>query len=135
MDYGSAISKIVPGTFVPDLGAAIKLDERPNVGPIPGGGAGIAPDGAAGVTGIGPSTGSGQAEGTSFRDTVKSMLADVNDKINVSDQAQRDLATGKTNDLQKVVTSVEEANLALNFTMSMRTKLLEAYQEIARMQI
>jgi flagellar hook-basal body complex protein FliE len=63
------------------------------------------------------------------------MLAGVNDKINVSDQAQRDLASGKTNDLQKVVTSVEEANLALNFTMSMRTKLLEAYQEIARMQI
>ncbi len=121
MDYGSAISKVVPGTFVPDLGAAIKLDERPNVGPIP--------DGAAGVTGIAP------ADGTSFRDTVKSMLSDVNDKITVSDQAQRDLATGKTNDLQKVVTSVEEANLALNFTMSMRTKLLEAYQEIARMQI
>ncbi len=122
MDYGSAISKIVPGTFVPDLGAAIKLDERPNVGPIPG----TSPDGIAGIAG---------AEGTSFRDTVKSMLSDVNDKIAVSDQAQRDLATGKTNDLQKVVTSVEEANLALNFTMSMRTKLLEAYQEIARMQI
>jgi flagellar hook-basal body complex protein FliE len=122
MDYGSAISKIVPGTFVPDLGAAIKLDERPNVGPIPG----TSADGIAGVTG---------AEGTSFRDTVKSMLSEVNDKITTSDQAQRDLATGKTNDLQKVVTSVEEANLALNFTMSMRSKLLEAYQEIARMQI
>jgi flagellar hook-basal body complex protein FliE len=121
MDYGSVISKVVPGTFVPDMGAAIKLDERPNVGPIP--------DGAAGVAGI------GETQGTSFRDTVKSMLADVNDKISVSDQAQRDLASGKTNDLQKVVTSVEEANLALNFTMSMRTKLLEAYQEIARMQI
>jgi flagellar hook-basal body complex protein FliE len=125
MDYGSAISKVIPGTFVPDLGAAIKLDERPNVGPIPG----TSPDGVAGVTGVAP------ADGTSFRDTVKSMLADVNDKINVSDQAQRDLASGKTNDLQKVVTSVEEANLALNFTMSMRSKLLEAYQEIARMQI
>jgi flagellar hook-basal body complex protein FliE len=125
MDYGSAISKVIPGTFVPDLGAAIKLDERPNVGPIPG----TSPDGVAGVTGA------AGAEGTSFRDTVKSMLADVNDKINVSDQAQRDLASGKTNDLQKVVTSVEEANLALNFTMSMRSKLLEAYQEIARMQI
>jgi flagellar hook-basal body complex protein FliE len=122
MDYGSAISKIVPGTFVPDFGAAVKLDERPNVGPIPDGA-------AAGVTGV------GESQGTSFRDTVKSMLSDVNDKITTSDQAQRDLATGKTNDLQKVVTSVEEANLALNFTMSMRTKLLEAYQEIARMQI
>jgi flagellar hook-basal body complex protein FliE len=118
MDYGSAISKIVPGTFVPDMGAATKIDERPNVGPIPGGVAGI-----------------GETPATSFKDTVKSMLADVNDKIVGSDQAQRDLASGKTNDLQKVVTSVEEANLALNFTMSMRSKLLEAYQEIARMQV
>jgi flagellar hook-basal body complex protein FliE len=124
MDYGSAISKVIPGTFVPDLGAAVKLDERPNVGPIP--------DLA---TNSGQATGTADVQGTSFRDTVKSMLADVNDKINVSDQAQRDLASGKTNDLQKVVTSVEEANLALNFTMSMRSKLLEAYQEIARMQI
>ena len=119
MDYGSAISKVIPGTFVPDIGAATGLDERPNVGPIPA-----------------PSTGSGQAApATSFKDTVKSMLADVNDKINTSDQATRDLADGKTNDLQKVVTSVEEANLALNFTMAMRSKLLEAYQEIARMQV
>jgi len=121
MDYGSTISKVIPGTFVPDIGAATSLDERPNVGPIPGG--------------AGPSTSSGQAEGPSFKDTVKSMLADVNDKINTSDQATRDLADGKTNDLQKVVTSVEEANLALNFTMAMRSKLLEAYQEIARMQV
>jgi len=118
MDYGSAISKIMPGTFVPDLGAATKLDETPNVGPIPGGAGAV-----------------GESGGTSFKDTVKAMLADVNDKVNASDQATRDLADGKTNDLQKVVTSVEEANLALNFTMAMRSKLLEAYTEISRMQV
>ena len=71
-----------------------------------------------------------QADGATF-----AQHADVNDKINVSDQATRDLAAGKTNDLQKVVTSVEEANLALNFTMAMRSKLLEAYAEISRMQV
>ena len=117
MDYGNAISKVIPGTFVPDIGAATKIDETPNVSPIPG---------------IDPSAGAGQ---TSFKDTVKAMLNDVNDKINASDQATRDLADGRTNDLQKVVTSVEEANLALNFTMAMRSKLLEAYQEISRMQV
>jgi flagellar hook-basal body complex protein FliE len=116
MDYDSAISKVIPGTFVPDLGAATKVDETPNVGPIPGV-----------VTG---------ADGApSFKDTVKSMLEGVNDKINASDQATRDLADGKTNDLQKVVTSVEEANLALNFTMAMRSKLLESYQQISQMQV
>ena len=114
MDYGSAISKVIPGTFVPDIGAAAG-GEAPNIGPIPGN--------------------AGETQGPSFKDTVKSMLDGVNDKINVSDQATRDLADGKTNDLQKVVTSVEEANLALNFTLAMRSKLLSAYQEIARMQV
>jgi len=120
MDYGSAISKVIPGTFVPDIGASTSLDERPNVGPIP------SLDTGAGI---------GQAEVPSFKDTVKSMLADVNDKISASDQATRDLADGKTNDMQKVVTSVEEANLALNFTMAMRSKLLEAYTQISQMQV
>ena len=113
MDYAGAISKVIPGTFVPDLGAAAGPDERPTVTPLPG----------------------GEGPATSFKDTVKQMLTDVNDKVIASDQATRDLADGKTNDLQKVVTSVEEANLALNFTMAMRSKLLEAYQEISRMQI
>jgi flagellar hook-basal body complex protein FliE len=118
MDYGSAISKVVPGTFVPDLGAATKASEAPNVGPIPGG---IAPADA--------------AQGPSFKDTVKELLGDVNTKLNVSDQNMRDLSTGKTNDIGKVVTSVEEANLALNYAMAMRQKLLDAYSEISRMQV
>jgi flagellar hook-basal body complex protein FliE len=118
MDYGSAISKVLPGTFVPDLGAATKLDESPKLGGIPGG--------------IGALEG---ASGASFAETLKAELGSVNDKLVGSDQLQRDLAAGKTNDLQKVVTSAEEANLALSFTTAMRSKLLEAYQEIARMQI
>jgi flagellar hook-basal body complex protein FliE len=112
VDYSSAISSVLPGTFVPDLG---KNDETPNVSPIPG-----APD-ASGAT--------------SFRDTVKQMLGDVNDKINTSDQNTRDLATGATGDIQKVVTSVEEANLALQYTMAIRSKLLDAYSEISRLQV
>lgn len=131
MDYGSAISKVLPGSFVPDLGSAIRGDEKPNVGPIPGG------IGGAGGVGdlVSNAGGAGETESVSFKDTVKAMLADVNGKLNASDQATRDLASGKTNDLQSVVTSTEEANLALNFTMAMRTKLLDAYSEISRMQV
>jgi flagellar hook-basal body complex protein FliE len=116
MDYASAISKVLPGTFVPDLGSATKTDETPTISAIPGGTAGVTAP-------------------TSFKDTVKAMLEDVNDKLNVSDQNARDLADGKTNDLEKVVSSVEEANLALSFTMAVRTKLLEAYQQISQMQV
>jgi flagellar hook-basal body complex protein FliE len=112
MDFASAIQHVIPGTFVPDVGGAT---DQPNISPI-------------------PATG-GQTGETSFKDTVKQLLSDVNDKINTSDQNMRDLATGATNDTTKVVTSVEEANLALEFTMAMRTKLITAYDEISRIQV
>ena len=110
MDYSSAISSIVPGTFVPDLG---KNDETPAVSAIPG----------------------GSNPNVTFKDTIQKLLSDVNNKINTSDDNTRDLATGATGDIQKVVTSVEEANLALQYTMSIRTKLLDAYNEISRLQV
>jgi flagellar hook-basal body complex protein FliE len=113
MDYASAISSVMPGTFVPDIG---KNDnsETPSVTPIPGA--------AADPT-------------VTFKDTLLKMLGDVNDKINTSDDNTRDLATGATGDIQKVVTSVEEANLSLSYMMAIRTKLLDAYSEISRLQV
>lgn len=97
-------------SLIPDI--AGPSSEAPSVGPIPSG------DGGA----------------LSFKDTVKQLLSDVNDKLETSDQNVRDLAAGRTNDVEKVVSSVEEANLALQYTMAIRTKLIDAYQEISRMQ-
>jgi flagellar hook-basal body complex protein FliE len=119
MDYGSAISRIVPGTFVPDMGNAPSASEAPTVTPIPGVGA----------------TTDTNTTGQSFKDTLNAMLSDVNDKINASDQATRDLADGKTNDDQKVVESTEEANLALSYLTAVRSKLITAYQQVEQMQI
>jgi flagellar hook-basal body complex protein FliE len=110
VDYSTAISSIVPGTFVPDLG---KLDETPKTSAIPG----------------------ASDPGQTFKDTLQKMLTDVNDKINTSDDNMRDLATGATGDIQKVVTSVEEANLSMQYMMSIRTKLLDAYSEISRLSV
>lgn len=109
--FKAAMSNVVPGTFVPDIAAG-----APKTEPIPGD-----------VT--------AEPTGASFADTVKSYMSDVNDKISTSDSLSRDLAAGKTHDINKVVTSVEEANLALQFTMSIRNKLLDSYQEISRMQV
>jgi flagellar hook-basal body complex protein FliE len=111
MDYASALSSITPATFIPDIG---KKDETPSVSGIPG---------------------AGSDPNVTFKDTIQKLLSDVNDKINTSDDNTRDFATGATGDIQKVVTSVEEANLALQYTMSIRTKLLDAYAEISRLQV
>jgi flagellar hook-basal body complex protein FliE len=112
MDYMGQLASVMPKGIIPDIG---KIDETPNVSNIPG---------------------TADASGAkSFRDTVKEMLTDVNDKINTSDQNTRDFATGKQGDLEKVVTSVEEANLSLQYTMAIRSKLLDAYSEISRLQV
>jgi flagellar hook-basal body complex protein FliE len=111
MDYASALSAIKPASFVPDIG---KSDETPAVSAIPG-------------TSSDPNV--------TFKDTLTKMLSDVNDKINTSDDNTRDLATGATGDIQKVVTSVEEANLAMSYMMSIRTKLLDVYSEVSRLQV
>ena len=111
MDYASQLSSIRPASFVPDIG---KSDETPAVTAIPGAAA---------------------DPNVTFKSTLMKMLNDVNDKINASDDNTRDLATGATGDIQKVVTSVEEANLAMSYMMSIRTKLLDVYSEVTRMTV
>ncbi|HEY8312742.1 MAG TPA: flagellar hook-basal body complex protein FliE [Candidatus Baltobacteraceae bacterium] len=115
-NYKDAMSKVVTGTFVPDMSPG-----GPKTEPLAGDAAAIA--------------GAGNVAGTSFKDTVKSMLADVNDKMTTSDKLSSDLATGKTTDVNKVVTSVEEANLEMQFALAIRNKLLDAYTEVSRMQM
>jgi flagellar hook-basal body complex protein FliE len=128
MSIASIMSKVLPGSFAPDMSAA----EMPTIAPIPG--QTNLPD----TPSAGDSAASGSAAVggvTSFKDTVKSLLSDVNASINTSDQNARDLASGKTADVNKVITSVEEANLALQYTMAIRTKLLDAYSEVERMAV
>lgn len=107
--YGSVMSKVAPGTFVPDISPA-----GPAAQPLSGDEAG--------------------AGAVSFRDTVKSMLEDVNDKMVGASQMSQDLATGKNHDYDGTIKSVEEASLAFQFTMAIRNKLMDAYSEIQQMQ-
>lgn len=105
--------------FIPDI--ALPRSEAPTVTPL-------AP------TNAGKNIGT-ESSSTSFKDQVLGLLQDVNDKLNTSDQNIQDLAMGKTNNLDRVVTSVEEANLALQYTIAVRSKLLDAYNEVARITV
>lgn len=105
--YSSVMSKVTPGTFVPDI-----APNGPAAQPLPDDGAGA----------------------VSFKDTVKSLLEDVNDKMVNAGQMSQDLATGKSRDFDGTIKSVEEATLAYQFTMAIRNKLMEAYQEVQQTQ-
>ncbi len=55
-------------------------------------------------------------------------------------QAQADSAiagasVGQTSDLQQVVLAVEKANMAIQMSVQVRNKVVDAYQEIMRMQV
>lgn len=107
--YGNAIGKVSPGTFVPDI-----APNGPKVEPLP--------ESAAG------------GQGVSFKDTVKSMLDNVNEQMLTAQQKSVALATGKSGDEPGTIKAVEEASLAMQFTLAIRNKLMDAYTEVERMQ-
>ncbi|HUA08819.1 MAG TPA: flagellar hook-basal body complex protein FliE [Candidatus Acidoferrales bacterium] len=111
--YGDAMGKIVPGTFVPDVNP-----QAPRSEPLPGEEGG----------------GNGASGGVSFKDTLAGMLDHVNDQMLTAQQKSEDYAMGKTNDLEGTVKAVEEAGLAMQMTLSVRNKILQAYTEISQMQ-
>jgi flagellar hook-basal body complex protein FliE len=76
----------------------------------------------------------GQAT-SSFSDTLKTMLDQVNDMQLKGDQATRNLQSGDAQHLHEVMIAVEEADISLRMFVQMRNKALTAYEEIMRMQI
>ena len=74
-------------------------------------------------------------EGKSFSQFLSDAVADVNELQQQSKQASIDLATGKIQDVSEVVVATEKATIALQLTMQVRNKVLDAYQEIMRMQV
>lgn len=73
--------------------------------------------------------------GASFADTLKTALAEVDSALKESDAAAVRLATGEATNLHEVVLATERANLALQLTMAIRNKILEAYNELMRMPV
>lgn len=71
----------------------------------------------------------------SFLATFKKAVAEVND-LQVQAEAQaRALTLGEVRDLHQVTIATEKASLALGLAIQVRNKILEAYQEIMRMQV
>jgi flagellar hook-basal body complex protein FliE len=80
-------------------------------------------------------TQSAAAKGADFQETLKSALQGVNEVQQDSSTIVQRLISGENVDLHEVMMSAEEASIAFELLMEIRNKLLEAYQEIQRMQI
>lgn len=70
-----------------------------------------------------------------FGEYLKNALGEVNSLQNESDNMSKALAAGQVEDISQVVIAAEKADIALQLTLAVRNKAVEAYQEIMRMQV
>lgn len=63
------------------------------------------------------------------------LLEQTNTLQKDADQASLDFALGKTDSVHEVMIAQEKASIALQYTVQLRDKLLEAYNEIMRIQL
>lgn len=71
----------------------------------------------------------------SFADYLKGALNKVSDLEKESDALTEAFAAGTTDNIHQVLIAAEKAEVALQFTMQIRNKILDAYKEIMNMQI
>lgn len=78
---------------------------------------------------------SAQNASGSFASLLGDLVADVNAKQNISGQTVNALQAGQNVPLHQAVIAMEEANVSFHLMVEVRNRLLEAYQEIMRMQV
>ena len=75
------------------------------------------------------------SEKLSFSSFLKDSVGEVNNLLNAADKAQADLMMGKSENLHESMIASEKAETALKFMMQVRTKAIEAYNDILKMQL
>jgi len=70
-----------------------------------------------------------------FSEFLTGALGEVNKLQASSAKASFDLAAGTLQDVSQVTIATEKANIALQLTMQVRNKVIDAYQEVMRMSV
>jgi flagellar hook-basal body complex protein FliE len=94
---------------------------------IPGVGSATRPDAVTGATSGG--------DGGSFGSLLAEQVSNLERLQADGAEASRALATGTAQDLPSVVAAVERARLSMELASQVRTRAVEAYQEIFRTQV
>jgi flagellar hook-basal body complex protein FliE len=84
------------------------------------------------ATGLAKTVGAG--EGGGFSEMLKTAIGSVTEAGRHSDAQSQSLASGKAN-IVDVVTAVAETEVAVSAMVSVRDKVVQAYEEIMRMPI
>lgn len=92
----------------------------------------IRPPTAAGSAG---SASAPAAGGASFSDVLKKSIDEVSKLQQDASTAVENLMTGKTDDMVGVMTAVEKSDLAFKTLLAIRSKLMDAYEQIKNMPV
>ena len=84
---------------------------------------------------IGSSQSASETAGASFADTLKQAINSVNEVQQKADKAMQNLATGRTDNVAEVMIASEQADIALKLMVQVRNKIIDAYQEVMKMQV
>ena len=76
-----------------------------------------------------------KTESSDFGSHLKDALGDVSDLQQKADEAIHRLVGEGKGDLQDTMIALEKADVSFRLMMQIRNKVLEAYQEIMRMQV
>jgi flagellar hook-basal body complex protein FliE len=90
---------------------------------------------ATGVTPEGTSTATHDAVNGSFAELLQQATSQVNQAQQEAEKAARDFALGEAQSIHNTIIEIERADLSLRLLTQVRNKVVEAYQEIMRMQI
>lgn len=71
----------------------------------------------------------------SFASVLKQSIENLNQTQLQSDKMTEKLALGQNVDLHQVMIASQKASITLQATMEVRNKVVEAYQEMMRMQV
>lgn len=71
----------------------------------------------------------------SFQEFFADAAKQTNGLQGQAEEAKQRLLVGESDDLHGVMIAIEKADLAFQLTMAVRNKVIDAYQEVMRMQI
>ncbi len=89
--------------------------------------------GGAGGLGAGSSAGTGGSKGAggaSFSDMLQKSIGEVSQMQQDASDAVRQLQLGKTDDMAGVMVAIEKSDAAFKTLLAIRSKLMDAYDEV-----
>jgi flagellar hook-basal body complex protein FliE len=91
--------------------------------------------GITGTGGVSPGKATGAPKGASFADTLQNSIDEVSRLQQDASKAVENLLTGQSENITGVMTAVEKSDLAFKTLLAIRSKLMEAYEEIKNIPI